>query len=87
MATEISEHGESASETSRSTGAASNEGLAGTHQQRRHQLVHQEAANAATDNMTLYSNLKIISITGSSKNTKQHVVGCEYIHIELNGHQ
>jgi len=42
----------SGSELSRMTGASSNDHPAETQQQHRHQLVHQDAANAATENMT-----------------------------------
>jgi len=52
MATEMPQHGESGSETSLSTDTSSISALTGTLQQRRHQLVHREAANLATENMT-----------------------------------
>jgi hypothetical protein len=51
---------------------------------RRHKLVHRVAANAATKHMTHDAHLKIVRKTGSSKNNKQHAVGCGYIHIEAN---
>jgi len=40
--------------------------------------------NAATNHMTQDAHLKIVRKTGSSRNKKQHVVGCEYIHIKAN---
>jgi hypothetical protein len=66
-------------------GATSNTQPVGTQPERRHKLVHRNAANAATNLMTLEAHLKIICKTGCSKNMKQHAVGCEYIHIEANG--
>jgi hypothetical protein len=56
--------------------------ILGTQQERRHKLVHRDAANAAAKHMTQDAHLKIIIKTGSSKNKKQHAVGCESIHIE-----
>jgi len=61
--------------------ASSNTSLIGTQQQHSHQLVHHDAANAATKNMTQDANLKIICKTASSTNQKQHAVGCEYIYL------
>jgi hypothetical protein len=37
--------------------------------------------------MSQDAHLKIVPKTGSSKNRKQHAVGCDYIHIEANGGQ
>jgi len=54
-------------------------------QQRRHKLVHRDAANAATKQITQAAHLKIVRKTGSRKNKKQHAVGCECIHIEAIG--
>jgi len=50
-------------------------------------LVHCDAADAATKHMTKDAHVKIIRKTRSSKNKKQHAVGSEYIHIEVNGSQ
>jgi hypothetical protein len=61
--------------------------LIGTQQERRHQLLHRKAADAATKHMTQDAHLKIICNTGSSTNKKQHAVGCEYLHTMVNGHQ
>jgi cobyrinic acid a,c-diamide synthase len=52
-------------------GATSNTGLIGTKEERRHKLIHRDAANAATQHMTLDAHLKIVRKTGSSKNKKQ----------------
>jgi hypothetical protein len=79
--------GESGSNTSRLAGATSNTELLGTQQERRHKLVHCDAANVATKHMTQDVYLKIVRKTGSSKNKKQHSVGCEYIMIVANGGQ
>jgi len=68
---------------SRSTGAASNAALSGTQQQHTHQLVHREAADAATENRTQVAICTIICKTEGSKNRKQHAIECEYIHIAV----
>jgi len=77
--------GESGSNTGRLVGATSNTEILGTQQERRHKLVHCDAANVATKHMTQDAHLKIVRKTGSSKNKKQHAVRCEYILIEANG--
>jgi hypothetical protein len=79
--------GESGSNTGRLAGATSNPELLDTQQQRRHKLVHRDAANVDTKHMTPDAHSKIIRKTGSSKNKKQHAVGCEYILIVANGGQ
>jgi len=79
--------GESGLNTGRLAGATTNTDILGTQQEHRHKLVHRDAANAATRHMTQDAHLKIVRKTGSRKNKKQHVVGCEYIHIEANGSQ
>jgi len=76
--------GGSRSNTGRLAGATSNTEIIGTQQERRPNLVHRDAANAATKYMTQVAHLKIVRKTGSSKNKKQHAVGCVYIHIEAN---
>jgi len=68
-------------------GATSNTELLGTQQEHRHKLVHRDAANGATKHMTQDAHLMIVRKTGSSKNKKQHAVGCEYILIVANGSQ
>jgi len=87
MDTQPSPPGESGSNTGRMAGATSNTEILGTQQERRHKLVHREAANVATKHITQDTYLKILRKTGSSKNKTQHSVGCEYILIEGNGGQ
>jgi len=72
MATQTPQTGMSGSKSSETTGASFNASLEGTQQQRRHQAVHREAANVATQIMTQDAHLKIICKTGSSNNQKQH---------------
>jgi hypothetical protein len=79
--------GESGSNTGRLAGATSNTEILGTQQERRHKLVHRDAANVATNHMTQDAHLKIVRKPGSSKNKKQHAVGCQYILIEANSGQ
>jgi hypothetical protein len=79
--------GESGSNTGRLAGATSNTEILATQQELRHKLVHRDAANVATNHMTQDAHLKIVRKTGTSKNKKQHAVGCEFIHIEENGGQ
>jgi len=81
MATQTPQPGENGIEAGGSTGITPKTSLSGTQQECRHQLVHRNAANAATKNMTEDTHLKIVRKTGSSKNKKQHVIGCKYIHI------
>jgi len=50
-------------------------------------LIHRNAANAATENMTQDAHLKIVPQTRNSKHQKQHAIGYEYIHIAVNSHQ
>jgi len=87
MATQTPQPGENGMEPGGSTGITPNTSLSGTQQERRHQLVHRNAANAATNNMTKDTHLKIVRNTGSSKNKKQLAIGCEYIHITVNDSQ
>jgi len=79
--------GESESNPGRLAGATSNTEILSTHQERRHKLVHRDAANAASKHMTQDGHLKIVCKTGSRRNKKQHAVGCEYIHIDAIGSQ
>jgi len=85
MGTQPPPPGGSWSNTGRLAGASSNTDILGTQQERRHNLVHRDTANAAPKHMTQDAHLKIVRKTGSSKNKKQHAVGCEYIHIEAKG--
>jgi hypothetical protein len=79
--------GETGSNSGRLAGATSNTELLGTQQERRNKLVHRDAANVATKHMTQDGHSKIVRKTGSSKNMKQHAVGCKYILIVANGGQ
>jgi len=87
MTTEIRQTGESGSELSETTGASFNASLESTQQQRRHQAVHLEAANVATQNMTQDAHLKIVCKTGSSTNKTQHTIVCEYVYILVYSHK
>jgi len=87
MDTQPPQPGLSGSESSWLAGASSNTSLSGTQEEHRHQLVHQDAANATTKNMTQDEHFKIVHKTGSSTNKTQHAVGCEYIQTVVNGHQ
>ena len=78
---------ESASESSQTIEVSWNTTHNGTQQQHNDQLVHCNAANAATANMALDTHLEWVLMIRSSKNLKQHAVGCEYIHIEIDRHQ
>jgi hypothetical protein len=87
MDTQLPPPGESGSNTGRLAGATSNTEIHGTQQERRHTVVHRDAADAATKPMTQDAHLKIFRRTGSGRNNKQHVVGCECIQIDAIGGQ
>jgi hypothetical protein len=87
MDTQPPTQGESESYSSRLAGTTSDTDILGTQQERRHQLVHHDATNVATKNITQDENLKIVRLRGSSKHMKQHAVRCEYILIHANGGQ
>jgi len=87
MTTQTPQTGESGFESSETKGASFNASLQGTQQQHRHQSVHREAANVGTEKMTQDAHLKIVCKTGSSMNKKQHAIGCEYVHIMVDGSQ
>jgi len=87
MAPETLPPGAIGAESSRMTGASSNAPLGQTQLQRRHQLVHRDTSIVATENMTQDVHFKKIRITGSSKNKKQHAIGCESIHISVDNGQ
>jgi hypothetical protein len=74
--------GESGSNTGRLAVTTTNTDILGTQQERRHKLVHRDAADAATKHMTQDAHLLIVRKTGSRRNKMQHAVGCEYIHID-----
>jgi len=75
------------SKSSRKMGASSNGPLAETQQQRRHQLVHCNTAIAATENMAHDAHLTIVCKARRSNIGKQHAIGCEYLHIDVEGGQ
>jgi len=75
------------SESSRRTGGSLNAPLVEAQQQCRHQLVHHNAAIAATKNMAQDAHLKIVSKTICINNREQHVTGCEYLNINVEGSQ
>ena len=87
MDTQPPQPGPSGSKSDQLAGASLNTSLIGIQQERRQQLVHREAADAATKHMTEDAHLKIICKTGSSMNKKQHAVGREYLHTMVNGRQ
>jgi hypothetical protein len=58
-------------------GASSNAPLAETQLQPRHQLVHRDAAIAATENMAQDAHLKNVRKTGRINNRQQHAIGFE----------
>jgi len=68
-------------------GASSNTLPAETQLQRRHHLAHRDAANAATGNMALDAQLKIVRRTESSTNEKAHAFGCKYSRIKVDYRQ
>ena len=87
MDTQPPQPGPSGSKSGQLADASSNMSLIGTQQERRHQLVHREAADAVTKHMTEDAHLKIVRKTGNSTNKKQHTVGYEYCHTMDNGRQ
>ena len=83
MAPEIIQPGAIEAELSRMKGTSTNAPPGETQQQRRHQLVHRDAAIVATEDMTPDAHLKIVQNTGSRKNKKLYAIGCESIHIDV----
>jgi len=77
--------GESRSNTGRLAWATSTTEILGTQQERRRKLVYRDAAIVATKDVAQDEHSKIIHKTVISQNKKQHAVGCEYIHMEVNG--
>jgi len=75
----------SRSESSQSPGTLSNVPPAETKQQRIHQVVHRNTANAASANITWDSQLQIILKTRSRRHKKQHEIEWEYIRIVAAG--
>jgi hypothetical protein len=80
MVTQPPPPGESVSNTGRLAGATPNADILDTQQERRHKLVHRDAADAATKHMTQVAHLKIVRKTSSRRNKKQHAVECQSIH-------
>jgi hypothetical protein len=66
-------------------GAWSNIPLAQTLKQRRHQVVHHNAAIAANNDMAQDAHLKKVRKTGCSNHKQQHAIRCEQLHIEIEG--
>jgi len=87
MAPETLQPGALGAESSRTTGAWSNTPPVETQQQRRHQLVHCDAAIVATENMAQDAHLKTVCKTGSNKNKKQHAFRWESIHVSVDDGQ
>jgi len=87
MDTQPPQPGPSRSKSGRLADASSNMSLMGTQQECRHQLVHREAADAATKHMTEDADIQIVRRTGRSTNKKQHAVRCEYLHTAVNSRQ
>jgi hypothetical protein len=75
------------SESSQMIGASSNAPLAVKQLQRRNKLVHCDAAIAATENMAQHTHLKKVHKTGRGNNKQHPAIGCEYLHITMEGSQ
>jgi len=87
IAPEILQPGAVEAELSGTTGTSNNAPPIGTQQQRRHQWGHRDAAIVATENMSQDAHFKIVCKTGRSKNKKQHAIGCESIHSDVDNGQ
>jgi len=87
MDTQRQQPGETKSKSSQNNGVLSDTSHNGVHQESRHQFVHRDAAIAATKHITQDACLIIIPKTGTSKNIKQHAIGCVCIHTVMNSHQ
>ena len=87
MAPQAPRLGKSGTESSRTTGASSNTPPAETPLQWRHHSVQCNAANAATENITVDAQLKIVSNTGCSNNMKQHPIRGKCSWNEVHGRQ
>jgi hypothetical protein len=75
MDTQPPQPGPSGSKSGQLADASSNMSLIGTQQECKDQLVHHEAADAATKHMTKDAHLEIVRITASSTNQNQNAVG------------
>ena len=71
------------SEWSQTTGTLLNAHRAEEQQQCRQQLVHHDSAIAASGNNPQDTHFKMVRHTGRSYNRKQHTIGCEYLHIDV----
>jgi len=87
MAPQTPRHGESGTESSRTMGDSSNMLPTETQLQPRHNWVHRGAEIAATEDMTLDPQLRIVCMTRSSKKRKQHAIGCNSCRIEVHRRQ
>jgi len=83
MATETIQPGAIGAKLSRTTGASTNAPPGETQQQCRCELVHHDAAIVATKNVTQNAHLITVGNNRSQKNKKQHTIGCESIHINV----
>jgi len=73
------------SESSCTTGTLSNSPSAEIQQQCSHLYVHCNAAIEATKNIPQDAHLKMVHKTGLRKNMKQHAIGCESLHVDVQG--
>jgi len=87
MASWTPQTGATVSESSRATDASSNAPPGEAQLYVRHQLVHCDAAIAATENITHNAHLKMIRHSRSSTKRKQHAIRCEQLHIVIGGGQ
>jgi hypothetical protein len=77
MAPETAQPGMIQSQLSRTSGASSDAPLAETQLQRRHQLVHSDAAIAATENMAQDAHFEKVHKTRCRNIRQQHAIGWE----------
>jgi len=61
--------------------------LAEIQQQRRHQFVHCDAAIASTEHMAQDGHLKKVCKTEHRNNRQHHAIGCELLHMYVEGGQ
>jgi len=87
MAPQAPQRVDSGTESRRTTAISIRTPPAETQLQRRHHLVHLDAASATTAHMTLDAQWKIVHKTWSSKNKTQHAIGCKCNCIEVHGRQ
>jgi len=79
--------GESGSNLSKLADASEHTGILRTQQERRHQVVYRDTTNAAIEHVTQDAHLNPVRKAGISNKKKQHTIGCEYVHFEVNGCQ